>query len=77
MADASSSPRTVCADFRLVQRRHRGRSDGGSFRRFAWCEQEDFTNWSYGDLTTQAGFIDIEPASPIITAIATRTGTLF
>ena len=52
-------------------------NDGGSFRRFAWCEQEDFTNWSYGDLTTQAGFIDIEPASPIVCAIATRTGTLF
>ena len=54
-----------------------GTGSGGSFRRFAWCEQEDFTNWSYSDLTTQAGFIDIEPASPIITAIATRTGTLF
>ena len=54
-----------------------GTNLGGSFRRFAWCEQEDFTNWSYGDLTTQAGFIDIEPASPIICAVATRTGTLF
>ena len=51
--------------------------DGGSFRRFAWCEQEDYTNWNYSDVTTQAGFIDIEPASPIICAIATRTGTLF
>ena len=51
--------------------------DGGSFRRFAWCEQEDYTNWSYSDLTTQAGFIDVEPASPIICAISTRTGTLF
>jgi hypothetical protein len=54
-----------------------GANIGGSFRRFAWCEQEDFTNWSYSDLTTQAGFIDIEPASPIVCAIATRTGTLF
>ena len=54
-----------------------GANSGGSFRRFAWCEQEDFTNWSYEDLTTQAGFIDIEPASPILTALATRTGTLF
>jgi hypothetical protein len=54
-----------------------GTNIGGSFRRFAWCEQEDYTNWSYGDLTTQAGFIDIEPSSPIVTAIATRTGTLF
>ena len=52
-------------------------ADGGSFRRFAWCEQEDYTNWNYSDVTTQAGFIDIEPASPIICAIATRTGTLF
>ena len=51
--------------------------NGGGPRRFAWCEQEDFTNWSYSDLTTQAGFIDIEPASPIITAISTRNGTLF
>jgi hypothetical protein len=50
---------------------------GGSFRRFAWCEQEDYTNWNYEDVTTQAGFIDIEPSSPIICAIATRTGTLF
>ena len=50
---------------------------GGSFRRFAWCEQEDYTNWSYEDVTTQAGFIDIEPSSPILCAVATRTGTLY
>jgi hypothetical protein len=54
-----------------------GDIDGGSFRRFAWCEQEDYTNWNYSDVTTQAGFIDIEPSSPIICAIASRTGTLF
>jgi hypothetical protein len=51
--------------------------NGGGFRRFAWCEQEDFTNWSYTDLTTQCGFDDIEPASPIVCAMSTRTGTLF
>ena len=51
--------------------------DGGSFRRMAWCEQEDYTNWNYLDQTTQAGFIDIEPSSPIVCATATRTGTLF
>ncbi len=54
-----------------------GANTGGSFRRFSWCEQEDYTNWSYEDLTTQAGFIDIEPSSPIICAVATRSGTLF
>jgi hypothetical protein len=52
-------------------------NDGGSFRRMAWCDQEDYTNWNYSDTTTQAGFIDIEPASPIICALATRNGTLF
>ena len=51
--------------------------NGGGFRRMAWCEQEDFTNWSYADTTTQAGFIDIEPAAPIVCATATRTGTIF
>ena len=54
-----------------------GGINGGSFRRFAWCDQEDYTNWNYSDVTTQAGFIDIEPSSPIVCAIATRTGTLF
>jgi hypothetical protein len=52
-------------------------NDGGSFRRFAWCDQEDYTNWNYSDVTTQAGFLDIEPASPIIAACATRNGTIF
>ena len=51
--------------------------NGGGFRRFAWCEQEDYTNWLYTDPTTQAGFIDIEPSSPIVTAVSTRNGTLF
>lgn len=54
-----------------------GTNIGGSYRRFSWCEQEDYTNWNYSDITTQAGFIDIEPASPILCAISTRTGTLF
>ena len=40
------------------------------------CEQEDYTDWDYADVTKQTGFIDIEPASPIICALATRNGTL-
>ena len=50
---------------------------GGGFRRMAWCNQEDYTDWNYDDVTTQSGFIDLEPASPIITACATRNGTIF
>ena len=47
---------------------------GGSNRRFAWCNQEDPTDWDYTDVTGQAGFFDLEPASPIITAHAGRSG---
>jgi len=54
-----------------------GTVDGGGPRRFAWCDQENPGAWDYSNLTSQAGFLDIEPASPIITAIATRFGTLF
>ena len=50
---------------------------GGSARRFAWCEQEDFTDWSYADVVSQSGFLDVEPASPILTAISTKTGVVF
>ena len=51
--------------------------NGGGPRRFAWCDQENFQAWDYASVTSQAGFLDIEPASPIVTAISTRTGTLF
>ena len=52
-------------------------TNGGGFRRFAWCDQENFKAWDYPNVTSQAGFLDIEPASPIVTAISTRNGTLF
>jgi hypothetical protein len=54
-----------------------GTTGGGSPRRFAWCDQENPGAWDYSNVVSQAGFLDIEPASPIVTAIATRTGTLF
>jgi hypothetical protein len=54
-----------------------GTADGGSFRRFAWCDQENFNAWDYSNVTSQAGFLDIEPASPIICAVSGRTGNQF
>jgi hypothetical protein len=54
-----------------------GTVGGGSFRRFAWCDQENPGAWDYSDVTSQAGFLDIEPASPIVAALATRSGVLF
>jgi hypothetical protein len=46
----------------------------GSLRRFCWCDQGDPTNWTFTSVTNQAGFLDVEPASPIITAHAGRSG---
>ena len=53
-----------------------GTAGGGSARRFAWCDQENPGAWDYSNVTSQAGFLDIEPASPIICAIETRSGVL-
>jgi hypothetical protein len=50
---------------------------GGSMRRFAWCDQENFNSWNFSDVVSQAGFLDVEPASPIIAAKNTPQGTLF
>jgi len=46
----------------------------GSLRRFAWCDQGDATDWDFASVTNQAGFLDVEPASPIVTAHAGRSG---
>ena len=54
-----------------------GTVDGGSARRFGWCDQENPESWNFSDVTSQAGFLDVEPASPIVAAQATRNGTLF
>jgi hypothetical protein len=54
-----------------------GTLSGGSMRRFCWCDQENFNSWDFADVTSQAGYLDIEPASPIISAKATPQGILF
>jgi hypothetical protein len=54
-----------------------GTTGGGSSRRFAWCDQENPGAWDYSNVVSQAGFLDIEPASPIICAEASRVGVIF
>jgi hypothetical protein len=54
-----------------------GTLDGGSARRFGWCDQEARSKWDFSNVTSQAGFLDIEPASPIICADSGRFGTMF
>ena len=53
-----------------------GTVDGGKANRFAWCDQENPGAWDYASVTSQAGYLDIEPASPIICASATRNGII-
>jgi hypothetical protein len=50
---------------------------GGSFRRFGWCDQENPYSWNFSSVTSQAGYLDIEPSSPIVTAVSTPLGVLF
>jgi hypothetical protein len=52
------------------------RTSDGSSRRFAWCDEENPGAWDYDNVTSQAGYLDIEPASPIICAVSTRVGIL-
>lgn len=54
-----------------------GTADGGSARRFGWCDQENPGSWVFDDVTSQAGYLDVEPASPIVCAMPTRHGTVF
>jgi hypothetical protein len=54
-----------------------GTTGGGSARRFAWCDQENPGAWDYSNVVSQAGFLDIEPAAPIICAEASRVGVIF
>ena len=53
-----------------------GTVDGGFPWRFAWCDQENPGAWDYVEITSQAGYLDIQPASPIICASATRNGII-
>ena len=54
-----------------------GTVDGGFPWRFAWCDQENPGAWDYSNVTSMAGFLDVEPASPIICADAMRSGVIF
>ena len=53
-----------------------GTVEGGKPNRFAWCDQENPGAWDYSSVTSMAGFLDIEPASPIICAHTTRNGVI-
>ena len=49
---------------------------GGDISSYAWCDQEDIENWTPG-ITSFAGDLPVEPASPVVAALAVDGGTLF
>jgi hypothetical protein len=49
----------------------------GNFYRFGWCGQEDYTDWNFASVSSTAGFYDLQPASPYITAMASKFGVIF
>lgn len=53
-----------------------GTVETGKQNRFAWCDQENPGAWDYTNITSQAGYLDIEPASPIICAATVRNGVI-
>jgi hypothetical protein len=49
---------------------------GGNPRRVAWSDLEDYNGWTFNVSTGQAGYIDLEASSPIITGVRVKEGIL-
>jgi hypothetical protein len=49
---------------------------GGNPRRVAWSDFEDYNGWTFNVTTGQAGYIDLEASSPIITGVRVKEGVL-
>ena len=49
---------------------------GGNPRRIAWSDLENYNGWTFNTTTGQAGYIDLEAASPIITGVRVKEGIL-
>jgi len=49
---------------------------GGNPRRIAWSDLENYNGWTFNTSTGQAGYIDLEATSPIITGVRVKEGIL-
>jgi hypothetical protein len=49
---------------------------GGNPRRVAWSDFENYNGWTFNTTTGQAGYIDLEATSPIITGVRVKEGIL-
>lgn len=52
-------------------------SAGGVKNRFAWCSQEDISDWNYASVTNTAGFLDFQPMASIISACKSGNDVVF
>jgi len=50
---------------------------GGVNNRFAWCSQEDNTDWNYTSVTNTAGYYDFQPMASVITACRSGSEVVF
>lgn len=48
----------------------------GNIGEFAWCDQEDITNWNFADVLSKAGTLPYEPRRKVTTAKAIDSGTI-
>lgn len=48
----------------------------GNPRRVSWSDFENYNGWNFASTTGQAGYIDLEAASPIITGVRVKEGIL-
>lgn len=49
---------------------------GGNPRRVAWSDLENYNGWTFNVSSGQAGYIDVEASSPLITGVRVKEGIL-
>jgi hypothetical protein len=49
----------------------------GFFYRWGWSDQENYANWAFSDVSSKAGFYDMQPSSPFVAAKAGKYGVVF
>lgn len=47
-----------------------------AFDKFGWSDEEDDTNWAFGDVLSRARFYDVSPKSQIITTLLFASGII-
>lgn len=60
----------------LIGARGTAFSDGGSSRRVAWSDFEDYNGWTFNSATNQAGYFDLEATSPLVACARIKEGVL-